>query len=157
MKTTKNKLPSGVRAKSVDILQKRLAEAIDLHSQLKQAHWNVKGKHFLSLHKIFGKVSNQVESQVDDIAERLVQLGGIANGTLAHVSMHSALPDFPASETSQDKLVELISDRLAQYGAALLNDFTDLEKLGDHGSGNMIIGFCQDIDKSLWKIESYLM
>ena len=157
MKTTKNKLPSGTRAKSVDILQSRLSESIDMYAKLKQAHWNVKGKQFLSLHEIFGEVAGQVEAQSDDIAERIVQLGGIANGLLAKVVKNSALPEISSTETSQDKLVEAIADRLAQYGAGLLSDFVEVEKLGDHGTGNMLIGFCQEIDKSLWKVESYLM
>src|SRR5262249_9602428 len=63
------------------LLNRRLADAIDLQLQLKQAHWNVKGPHFIGLHELFDKIAEDVETYVDEIAERAVQLGGISQGT----------------------------------------------------------------------------
>src|SRR3989442_8497840 len=80
---TKNDLPEDKRVEVIGLLNQRLAEAIDLQTQCKQAHWNVKGPSFIGLHKLFDDVNEDVETYVDLIAERVVQLGGIAEGTSA--------------------------------------------------------------------------
>src|SRR2546430_17436414 len=81
MHVTKNDVPEQARANIVELLNARLADAIDLQTQMKQAHWNVKGPSFIALHELFDKVNGDVEEYVDAIAERAVQLGGVAVGT----------------------------------------------------------------------------
>src|SRR5215475_2977808 len=88
---TRNDLPEGVRAKAVELLNARLADCIDLQTQTKQAHWNVKGPNFIALHELFDTVNEAVEDYVDDIAERAVQLGGVAEGTARMVAKRSSL------------------------------------------------------------------
>ena len=78
---TKNDLPEATRSRIADLLNQRLADCIDLQTQCKQAHWNVKGQSFIGLHKLFDDVNEDVEEYVDLLAERVVQLGGIAQGT----------------------------------------------------------------------------
>src|SRR5260370_42604147 len=84
---TKNDISEDVRTKANDLLNARLADAIDLATQIKQAHWNVKGPNFIALHELFDKINEDVEDYVDDIAERAVQLGGVAEGT-ARLAAH---------------------------------------------------------------------
>jgi DNA-binding ferritin-like protein len=71
---TKNDLPEGTRAKAIELLNARLADCKDLQTQVKQAHWIVKGPHFIGLHLLFDKINDDVEDYVDKIAERAVQL-----------------------------------------------------------------------------------
>src|SRR4029077_9578922 len=92
---TKNDLPEASRIEVIALLNQRLAEAIDLQTQCKQAHWNVKGPTFIALHKLFDEITEDVEGYVDEIAERVVQLGGIAEGTVGAVEERSKLPDYP--------------------------------------------------------------
>src|SRR5258708_4434354 len=92
---TKNDLPEGIRAKAIELLNARLADAIDLQTQTKQAHWNVKGPNFIALHELFDKVNEDVEDYVDEIAERAVQLGGVAEGTARLAAKRSALDEYP--------------------------------------------------------------
>jgi len=73
---TKNDLPVNTRTKVIDLLNARLADAIDLGAQTKHAHWNVKGPNFIALHELFDKVAEHVEDYVDTIAERVTSLGG---------------------------------------------------------------------------------
>src|SRR5262249_19780307 len=80
MYETENDLRKEARVELIGIINQRLADAVDLQMQLKQAHWNVKGPHFIGLHELFDKIAEDVESYVDMIAERAVQLGGIAEG-----------------------------------------------------------------------------
>src|ERR1700760_4432797 len=82
MYETENDIPKNTRASLNELINQRLADALDLQAQMKQAHWNVKGPHFIGLHELFDKIAEDVEGYVDLIAERAVQLGGIAEGTV---------------------------------------------------------------------------
>ena len=75
-------IAKGKREKLVEILNQSLADAMDLKSQAKQAHWNVKGQNFIALHELFDQVATEIEIHVDDIAERVTTLGGTAMGTV---------------------------------------------------------------------------
>jgi starvation-inducible DNA-binding protein len=92
---TLNDVPKAARASLVGLLNQRLADAIDLQTQVKQAHWNVKGPHFIALHELFDDVYEAVTEYVDLIAERAVQLGGIAEGTARVVAGRSRLDEYP--------------------------------------------------------------
>src|SRR5580704_11837933 len=94
---TKNDMPEAIRGKVVELLNAQLADCIDLQTQCKQAHWNVKGPTFIALHELFDKVNEAVEDYVDDIAERAVQLGGVAEGTARMVARRSSLAEYPAN------------------------------------------------------------
>src|SRR5947208_7746999 len=106
---TKNDLPEKARIEVIGLLNQRLAEAIDLQTQCKQAHWNVKGPAFIALHKLFDDVNEDVEEYVDLIAERVVQLGGIAEGTVGAVEKRSTLPDYPLALSKDRKSTRLNS------------------------------------------------
>src|SRR5437868_15455443 len=113
---TKNDLSEGVRIKAAQLLNERLADCIDLQTQTKQAHWNVKGPNFIALHELFDKINEEVEDYVDEIAERAVQLGGIAQGTTRMVAKRSSLPEYPANTVDGRSHVEALSSALAAFG-----------------------------------------
>ena len=92
---TKNDLPEEIRRRMVDLLNRQLADAIDLAYQAKQAHWNVKGPNFIALHELFDEVVEEIEEHVDDLAERAVELGGWAYGTVRVAASRSRLPEYP--------------------------------------------------------------
>src|SRR5436309_15142951 len=92
---TKNDLPEAARLEAIGLLNQRLADCIDLQTQCKQAHWNVKGPSFIALHKLFDEINEEVEGYVDLIAERIVQLGGIAERTVGVVEARARLVDSP--------------------------------------------------------------
>src|SRR5262245_64110362 len=105
MHRTLNDLPKATRAKMIDLLNARLADAIDLYNQAKQAHWNVKGTDFFQLHELFDKVAEAVEEGVDELAERAVELGGVADGTLPSVVKRTTLPAYPVDiKTGKDQI-----------------------------------------------------
>ena len=92
MHETKNDLPTGARTKVNELLGRRLGDGIDLLLQLKHAHWNVKGPSFIALHELFDKVHAGVAEYVDLIAERIVQLGGTADGLAPVVPVTDGQP-----------------------------------------------------------------
>src|ERR1700716_3623792 len=113
---TMNDLPENVRSQVSDLLNNLLADAIDLQTQTKQAHWNVKGPQFIALHKLFDEINEDVEDYVDTIAERAVQLGGTVEGTARAVAAGSTLSEYPLTIISGLELVAALAGALAAFG-----------------------------------------
>src|SRR5216117_884993 len=111
---TKNDLPEAGRREAVALLNQRLADCIDLQAQSKQAHWNVKGPTFIALHKLFDDINAAVAEYADLIAERIVQLGGVAEGTVGVVADRSALVEYPLGLATGAEHVAALSDALAE-------------------------------------------
>src|SRR5512146_736469 len=107
---TKNDLPERSRREAIELLNQRLADCIDLQTQCKQAHWNVKGPAFIALHKLFDEINESVEEYVDLLAERVVQLGGIAEGTIGVVAERSNLSDYPIGLRTGEEHLAALSD-----------------------------------------------
>lgn len=156
MKPTRNNIPAASREQLVPLLNARLADATDLKSQVKQAHWNVKGPQFISLHELFDGIAGRIDAQIDEIAERAVQLGGTAAGTIRQAAAASSLPEYPAGITAGLDHAAAIADRLAAYGAALRAAIDTATALGDADTADMFTGFSREADKDLWFVEAHL-
>ena len=153
---TKNDLPEGTRVKLIELLNARLADCIDLQTQTKQAHWNVKGPSFIALHELFDKINEEVEDYVDDIAERAVQLGGVAEGTARMVAQRSLLAEYPAKAVDGRGHVEALSSALAAFGKSARKAISEANDLGDLGTADQFTEVSRGIDKWLWFIEADL-
>ena len=116
MYETENDLPKAARLELNALINQRLADAVDLQMQLKQAHWNVKGPHFIGLHELFDKISEEMESYVDMIAERIVQLGGIAEGTVRVAASRTRLAEYPLQIAEGMAHVEAVARALSTFG-----------------------------------------
>src|SRR5438093_3134787 len=114
MYSTRNDLAETTRTKVIELLDARLADAMDLQTQMKQAHWNVKGPHFIGLHELFDKIDEAVEAYVDLIAERIVQLGGIAEGTARVAAGRSRLEEYSLTIADGSAHVEAVSKALRE-------------------------------------------
>jgi starvation-inducible DNA-binding protein len=156
MYKTKIDLPEKVRRNVVVILNDRLAEAIDLQSQVKQAHWNVKGPHFISLHELFDRISDAVLEHIDEIAERVTSLGGTAEGTVAVAAKRSKLKNYPLSITAGKDHLFYLSTQLSAFGKAVRAAIEDTDKLGDADTADLFTGISREIDKHLWFVEAHL-
>jgi starvation-inducible DNA-binding protein len=153
---TKIDLSDKVRRNVVVILNDRLAEAIDLQSQVKQAHWNVKGPHFIALHELFDKISDVVLQQIDEIAERVTSLGGTAEGTVEVAARRSKLKNYPLSITSGRDHLLYLSTQVATFGKAVRSAIDDAEELGDKNTADLFTGISRQLDKYLWFLEAHL-
>lgn len=156
LKPTKNDLPSAVRSKMVELLNARLADAIDLFSQLKHAHWNVRGTSFIALHKLFDDVAEEVEGYVDDLAERAVQLGGVAEGSVHIVSSRTSLPSYPVKLESERDHVEAVSAALAAFGKSVRAAIDDAASAPDADTADLFTEVSRGVDKWLWFVEAHL-
>ena len=153
---TKNDIPEATRRKVVELLNARLADCIDLQTQTKQAHWNVKGPNFIALHELFDKINEDVEDYVDDIAERAVQLGGVAEGTARRVAERSSLSEYPAKAVDGRSHVEALSSALAAFGAAARKGIDQANDLGDLDTADLFTEVSRGLDKWLWFVEAHV-
>jgi starvation-inducible DNA-binding protein len=156
MHETKNDLPEQTRLKCIFILQERLADAIDVMLQVKQAHWNVKGLSFIALHKLFDKVHEDVRESVDLIAERIAQLGGIAEGTLQSVFERSNMPIYPLNLSSGMEHVQVLSSTLATFTRVVREAIDQFDQLRDKNTADIFTEISRDVDKDLWMVEAHL-
>jgi starvation-inducible DNA-binding protein len=154
--STKIDIPAATRDKVIALLNQQLADTFDLFSQIKQAHWNVKGMHFIALHELFDKLSDVVLEQIDEIAERVTALGGTAEGTVAVAAKRSKLKNYPLSITAGKDHLFYLSTQLSVYGKAIRTAITDTDELGDADTADLFTGISRDTDKYLWFIEAHL-
>jgi len=152
---TKHDLPEANRREAVGLLNQRLAECIDLQTQCKQAHWNVKGPSFIALHKLFDEINAAVEEYVDLIAERVVQLGGIAEGTVGVVVERSTLIDYPLALSTGAEHVAALSDALAAFGRTARLGIEEMNDLEDADSADILTEISRGVDKWLWFVEAH--
>jgi starvation-inducible DNA-binding protein len=156
MYKTKIDLAEKVRRNVIVILNDRLAEAIDLQSQVKQPHWNVKGPNFIALHELFDKISDAVLEYVDEIAERVTSLGGTAEGTVAVAAKRSKLKNYPLSITAGKDHLFYLSTQLAAFGKSVRSAIDDTDELGDKDTADLFTGVSREVDKHLWFVEAHL-
>ncbi len=152
---TANSVPAKSRPALAALLNQVLADLSDLYSQSKQAHWNVRGEGFYSLHQLFDDVAGSAEGKLDDVAERIVQLGGIACGTVRMAASASALDEWPAADLSEPKAVlAALTARFAAASASVRSAIDEAGKLGDADTADLLTGVSRDLDKSLWFLEA---
>ncbi len=152
---TLNDLPESARAQVIDLLNERLADAIDLQTQAKQAHWNVKGPQFIALHKLFDDIDEAVEGYVDLLAERVVQLGGIAEGTARVAAERSELPEYPLTISTGEEHVWALANALASLGERVRRAIDETDDLGDRDSADICTEISRGVDKWLWFVEAH--
>jgi starvation-inducible DNA-binding protein len=152
---TKNDIPADARARIADLLNRRLADCIDLQTQCKQAHWNVKGPSFIGLHKLFDDINTDVEEYVDLLAERVVQLGGVAEGTARCAAERSSLPEYPLEINLGRDHVDALSTALAAFGRGCREGIEQLDQLGDADGADILTEISRGVDKWLWFVEAH--
>jgi len=156
MYPTKNDLPETTRRQMIDLCNARLADAIDLQTQTKQAHWNVKGPDFIALHELFDKVNGDVEDYVDLLAERAVQLGGAVEGTARSVAKRTTLPEYPVKGGSGRQHVDALSSALAAFGKLMRGAIEESQRVNDQDTNDIFIEISRGTDKWLWMVEAHL-
>jgi len=152
---TQNSLREPIRRAMIDLLNQQLADVLDLGLQAKQAHWNVKGPHFIGLHELFDKVAEQLEEYTDGIAERAVELGGVALGTVDSVSKNSRLPAYPVDLASGQSHVAALSGAVAKFGMTTRAAIDTAAKAGDADTADLFTEVSRSVDKLLWMVEAH--
>jgi len=156
MNATRNDLKGKLRDSMTALLNRQLIDTLDLYTQVKQAHWNIKGPHFIALHELFDKLAEDLEGPVDDIAERVTALGGIARGTARMVARESRLPELPGDSFDGMAVVAALADRYAVLGASTRAAIETAGTAGDADTSDLFTGVSRGLDKALWFLEAHL-
>lgn len=156
MKTPSITLKSNAKSAVIDILNARLADAIDLALITKQAHWNLKGPNFIAVHEMLDPMRTQLDDHVDTIAERVAQLDGIALGTSQVVAKASKLAAYPTDIRKVADHLAALAERYAALANQVREDIDATDEAGDADSADILTAFSRDLDKNLWFIKSHL-
>lgn len=156
MNPTRNDLPASVRTKITELCNARLADLIDLQSQVKQAHWNVKGPAFIAVHELFDDISERLLEHIDTVAERAAQVGGQVMGTARIAAAASTLPEYPVNAVEQVEHLKAVADRLSRTGKSIRAAIEASNEAGDADAADIFTQVSRDLDKYLWFVESHI-
>jgi starvation-inducible DNA-binding protein len=149
-------LAEEARSKIIEQLNGRLVDGLDLHSQIKVAHWNVKGPQFAALHPLFESFAVGLAAFNDEIAERAVTLGGRAPGTARQVARASGLPEYPSDVTRDLDHVRLLAERFEKYLDGVRGSRAVIEKLGDPDGVDLLTRVVGELEKNAWFLRASL-
>ncbi|NJL87036.1 MAG: DNA starvation/stationary phase protection protein Dps [Leptolyngbyaceae cyanobacterium SM1_1_3] len=154
---TRIDLPIDTRTQVVDVLNQSLAASLDLKTQTKQAHWNVKGMDFYQLHELFDEMAGELEEYVDMVAERVTALGGTAMGTARMAASGSILPEYPVDAIAGEEHVTALAERYAAYAQHVREAIASADNLGDADTADLYTEISRTVDKRLWFLEAHLV
>ncbi len=149
-------LPKNTRTTNIALLNQQLADTADLYSQIKQAHWNVKGKDFIALHELFDDLAERMLAFVDEIAERATALGGTAMGTARMAAANSKLPEYPADAIDGTDHLTALVDRYGKYAASTRAAIDTADEHQDMTTADLFTEISRTVDKDLWFLEAHL-
>jgi starvation-inducible DNA-binding protein len=153
---TRIDLSEETRVQVVEILNNSLAATLDLKTQIKQAHWNVKGMNFYQLHELFDEMAGEIEEYVDMIAERVTALGGVALGTARIAASDSILSEYPLDIIDGLDHVIALAERFAAYGKLVRDGIDKTDGLGDADTADLYTEVSRTVDMRLWFLEAHL-
>ncbi|MEZ5306383.1 MAG: DNA starvation/stationary phase protection protein Dps [Pyrinomonadaceae bacterium] len=155
MHNTKIDISKDVREKMVEILNARLADSMDLKSQAKHAHWNVKGMNFIALHELFDQVATETEAYSDMLAERVTTLGGTAEGTVRVAAENSSLSQYPLEISEGADHVDALSSALSEFAKNARENVDQADEAGDMITADLFTEIVRGTDKLLWFVEAH--
>jgi starvation-inducible DNA-binding protein len=149
-------IPESKRARIIEILNARLADATDLKTQTKFAHWNVKGPQFFQLHELFDAIAPHFDEYADLLAERAVQLGGVAHGTLRQAASTSSIPEYDFSAVTGTEHVRALVRNIAKFAAQVRDAIDQTDELEDKDTADIFTEISRQTDKDLWFLEAHV-
>jgi starvation-inducible DNA-binding protein len=149
-------VPDSNRQALIALLNARLADSSDLRSQVKWAHWNIKGLHFIQLHELFDSVASHLDDQTDTIAERITALGGVANGTVRESAAKSGLKEADLTASDGPSMLKFLVHNVAHHTNALRQAVQESNDLDDAITADLFTQLTRELDKDLWFLEAHL-
>jgi starvation-inducible DNA-binding protein len=144
------------RVQMIELLNQHLADAFDLYSQVKQAHWNVKGMNFIAVHELFDTIAASVLEDVDTIAERVTALGGVAQGTARMAAANSRLPEFSDEAVQSEAAVRAVVERLGQFANSARAAIDTAAEAGDMATSDLFTEIVRELDKYIYFLDAHL-
>ena len=153
---TRLQIPESARTEITALLNARLADTVDYAMQLKQAHWNVKGRQFVALHEMFDEMTAQAQEYADLMAERAVMLGSQALGTLQATAKSTQLPEYPLQARAAVEHLTALAERLAILATSVRKAIDTSDDLGDKDTADLFTEVSRGLDKQMWYLEAHL-
>jgi starvation-inducible DNA-binding protein len=151
-----NPLSESARARIAASLNERLLDGLDLHSQIKVAHWNVKGPHFAALHPLFETFAVGLALHNDSVAERAVTLGAQVRGSARQVAKGSRLPDYPETASRDLEHVKLLAERIEGYLEGVRQSRALADELKDTDTVDLLTAIITEFEKHAWFLRASL-
>ncbi|MBB1490374.1 MULTISPECIES: DNA starvation/stationary phase protection protein Dps [unclassified Paracoccus (in: a-proteobacteria)] len=148
-------LEDNARKTAISELQACMSDGLSLSLALKQAHWNLKGPNFIAVHELLDGIKARLDPNIDDMAERIQQLDGMAVGTVEEVARATALPPYPTDLTATEDHLREVADRLRAYGERVRKGIDTVDEAGDADSADILTEASKQADKDLWFIEAH--
>jgi starvation-inducible DNA-binding protein len=149
-------IPESRRSALIELLNARLADTTDLKTQTKHAHWNVKGLQFFQLHELFDQIAPHFDDYADLIAERAVQLGGVANGTLREAAANSEIPEYDLKAVDGPEHVKALVKNISKFGKLVREAIDQADELEDKDTADIFTEVSRQVDKDVWFLEAHL-
>jgi starvation-inducible DNA-binding protein len=153
---TANDLRANAKQASIGLLNARLADSIDLALLTKQAHWNIKGPDFIALHEMIDGFRTEIDGHVDTMAERVVQLGGVALGTTQAVAKATSLAPYPTDIGHQKDHLAALIERYGKVANAVRAAIDESSDAGDADTADILTAYSRALDKALWFLEAHV-
>ena len=145
---------ASIQTTMIGTLNRHLATATDLVSQLKQAHWNVVGENFIALHELFDRQADLMRGYADEYAERIRALDGSPQGTVRQAAASSALPEFPEGEVDARTTAGILEDRFTHYSTMLSEAIAESESV-DPTTQDLLIEVQREVDRHTWFLRAH--
>ncbi|HEX2940794.1 MAG TPA: DNA starvation/stationary phase protection protein Dps [Rhodopila sp.] len=156
MHPTKNNLQSNAKSVSIELLNARVADCIDLALLTKQAHWNLRGREFIAVHEMLDGFRTQIDDFVDTMAERVTQLGGTALGTTQTTAKGTTLPPYPTDIYAVPDHLRALIERYGQAANNVRQSIDQAAEAGDADTADIFTGVSRGLDKALWFLEAHM-
>ena len=152
---TANNLNNNAKAASIELLNARVADGIDLALLTKQAHWNLRGLQFIAVHEMLDVFRTQLDDHIDTMAERIVQIGGTAMGTTQSVAASTTLQPYPTDIHSIKEHLQELVVRFGQFANSVRSAIDEADEVGDANTADILTAASRDLDKALWFLEAH--
>lgn len=149
-------LSANIRKEVIGVLEQLVADTSDSYSQIKQAHWTVKGPNFIQFHELFDKVAADVLGHVDVLAERVQQLGGDIKGTVRDTANNSSMKEYPKNIKDGIDHAAAVSELLGALAKKTRKAIDTTDEAGDAISADILTQITGNLDKNLWFVEAHL-
>ena len=149
-------LEDNARKTAITELQACMSDGLALSMALKQAHWNMRGPNFIAVHELMDQVKARLDPGVDEMAERIQQLDGMAVGTVEEVAKTSTIKPYPTDVTKVADHLQEVSTRMRAFGERLRGSIDTVDAAGDADSADILTEVSRQLDKDLWFIQSHL-
>ena len=156
MRSTRIGIADNARQTAIGLLQTALTDALDLRLSVKQAHWTVSGPHFQPLHELFDSFIGPLDTEIDQLAERIATLGGTPDGRAKTVAATSSLGTYPIDAKGGNTHLKLLAERFAALGQTVRDSIAAADSVGDAGTADIFTATSRFMDQSLWFLEAHL-